>query len=230
MFFDTAGEAIGGGRNIFQQESSFDLSGGGFVVATYGPCWIQTPEQHEYVTWLSARLKGSYRFINVPLRTDWQGPFAIVDRAPRPFVTGIPHSDGSTFSDGAGYSQATVWGKFVANAALGAGRARIRIYNASRPLRWSDWFAVYHTGGKGWRAYRYWDIITNHGTGTESGVPYREYTLAIGPALREAVTNGQRIEFARPRFTAKIRVGSRIVNDIEGFWMMRPTLEFEEAL
>lgn len=231
IFFDTAGDGIGGGRNIFQQESSFDLSGGGYVVATYGPCWVQTPEQHNYVTWLSARLKGGYRFINVPLRTDWQGPFPISDRVPQPRIGGVTHSDGSTFSDGAGYSQARVWGKFVDAAALGAGVIRMRIYNASRLLlaERSDWFGVYHPGGKGWRAYRYWEIVKRHVDGVEDGNPYQEYSLAIGPALREAVAAGRRIEFYRPRFAAKIRTGTRIVSDIEGFWLMRPTLEFEEV-
>ena len=231
MSFDNLGNALGGGRNAFGQEASFDLSGGGFVTATYGGCWVQSPEEHEYVTWLAAYLNGSYRYIDVPLKTDWQGPFPTFGRFPQPIVSGIPHSDGSPFSDGSGYSQATVWGEVVKQ--VNSGVLRMRVFNASRPLRWSDWFSIYHPGGKGWRAYRYWKIVEDHGTGqqTVAGTtyPYREYTLAIGPALREAIELGSRIEFARPRFSAKLKPGTSVSTDIEGFWVTRPTLQFEEA-
>ncbi|NEI60908.1 hypothetical protein [Rhizobium leguminosarum] len=233
MAFDTDGNSIGGGRNGSGQENTMELSGGGFVTATYGGCWVQAPEEHEYVTWLAARLNGSFRFINVPLKTDWQGPFPTFGRWPQPIVSGIPHSDGSFFSDTAGYSQATVWASVLEDAPLGAGSLRIRLYEASRPLRWSDWFSIYHPDAKGWRAYRYWDVLDESATGSETieGTPYsyRDYLLAVGPALRAAVIAGTRVEFARPRFAARLEAGTKVLADVEGFWLMRPTLNFEEA-
>ncbi|ARM12136.1 UNVERIFIED_ORG: hypothetical protein GGE63_004092 [Rhizobium esperanzae] len=233
MTFDVDGNAIGGGRNGNGQESTMEMSGGGFLTATYGGCFVQAPEEHEYVTWLAARLNGSFRFVDVPLKTDWQGPFPTFGRWPQPIIGGIPHSDGSHFSDTSGYSQATVWGSVIQDAGLGAGQLQIRVYSASRRLRWSDWFSIYHASVKGWRAYRYWDVISisEEGSETIEGTvyPVRDYTLAIGPALREAVVAGTRIEFARPRFAARLSMGTKILSDVEGFWLMRPSLTFDEA-
>lgn len=235
--FDVVGNAVSGGRNMLGQEVSYEMTGGGFLSCTYGGLWVQRREEHEYITWLAAYLNGSFRAIDVPLKTDWQGPFPVYDRVPAPFATGIPHSDGSLFSDGSGYSQATVWGKVVSAAPLRSGTLRLRIYDAARALRWSDWFSIYHDGNgdlsMGWRSYRNWNILTEHGSGNETidgtSFPYREYTLAIQPTLREAVAAGQRIEFARPRVASKLMPGTNVLSDVEGFWLSRPTLEFTEA-
>lgn len=233
MEFDVQANAIDGGRNLQNESISMEITGGGFVTATYENCYAQQPEEHEYFTRLASRLNGSFRFIDVPLKTDWQGPFPIIERRPVPLITGIPHSDSALFSDGSGYSQATVFAIVLANAALNAGQLSIRLYDAARNIRWSDWFSIYHEANKGWRAYRNWDVISmsEQGMETISGAnrPYRDYVLAIQPALREAVTAGTRVEFARPRFVAKIAPGQKISTKVESFWVTRPTLQFVEA-
>jgi hypothetical protein len=233
MEFDVQANAIDGGRNLQNESISSEISGGGFVTATYENCYAQQPEEHEYFTWLASRLNGSFRFINVPLKTDWQGPFPIIERRPVPIITGIPHSDGSLFSDYSGYSQATVFATVLANAALNSGQLSVRLYGATRNIRWSDWFSIYHETSKGWRAYRNWDVLTMSAQGTETisgaDLTYRDYVLAIQPALREAVTAGTRVEFARPRFVAKIAPGQKISTKIESFWVTRPNMQFVEA-
>lgn len=232
MRFELVGTAKDGGQNGEGQTISVATDGGGTVSGVYENCWVQAREEHEYLNWLSARLTGSFRFINVPLKTDWMGPFPVLDRWPVPIIGGITHSDGSTFSDGAGYSQATVWGETRASASVGAGVISMRVYDASRPLRWSDWFSINHAT-KGWRAYRYWEVqsISAEGSAFVSGATrtYRDYTLAISPALREAVASGVRVEFARPRFVGKLAAGATLPWDVEGFWLSRPTLQFTEA-
>jgi hypothetical protein len=236
--FKMNGAAVDSGRNGIGESVSIEFSGGGLVSCAYEECFVQAPEEHEHANWIAARLDGSHRFINVPILTDWVGPFPLnAQGVPQPFVGGITHSDGSTFSDGAGYSQATVWGRFTAGAALGAGQISMRIYNASRGLRWSDWFSIYHedvgsTAGKGWRSYRYWESeATGTGNETIDGVetPYRAYTLAITPPLRQAVEIDTRIEFARPRCVMKFPTGFTLESEIEGFWRSNPTLNFIEA-
>ncbi|MUZ53020.1 hypothetical protein GOZ97_07380 [Agrobacterium vitis] len=233
MEFDVQANAIDGGRNLINESISAEMTGGGFVTATYENCYAQQPEEHEYFNWLAAWLNGSFRFINVPLKTDWQGPFPIIERRPVPIITGIPHSDGALFSDGSGYSQATVFAEVKADAAVNSGQLTIRLYGATREIRWSDWFSIYHAAVKGWRVYRNWDVISVsvEGTTTVSGasLTYRDYVLAIQPALREAVTVGTRVEFARPRFVAKIAPGQKISTKVESFWVTRPTLQFVEA-
>jgi hypothetical protein len=236
--FQTKGAAVDSGRNGVGESVSIEFSGGGILTCSYVECFVQAPEEHEHANWLAARLDGSFRYINVPILTDWVGPFPLnAQGVPQPFVGGITHSDGSTFSDGAGYSQATVWGRFTASAAVGAGQISMRIYNATRGLRWSDWFSVYHEDvglvpGKGHRAYRYWESeATGTGNETIDGVstPYRAYTLSLSRPLKQAVEVDTRIEFARPRNVMKFATGFTLPTDIEGFWRSNPTLEFAEA-
>ncbi|MDW9483193.1 hypothetical protein GOB57_31755 [Sinorhizobium meliloti] len=220
--YDVTGSSIDGGRNGVGEGQTIEMSGGGIVTATYEDCKIKDPEQYEYVNWLGARLNGGFRFINVPIITDWFGPFPRVNGLPAPIVSGITHSDGSYFSDGSGYSQATVYGEITEAAALNAGIIKMRVVGLSRPLRWSDWFSIYHPT-KGWRAYRYWDVISK----TNETNPV--YTLAIAPPLREAVDVGTRVEFARPRFVAKFKSDFTLPSVVEAFFVTQQSIQFVEA-
>lgn len=220
--YDVTGSSIDGGRNGVGESQTIEMSGGGIVTATYEDCKIKDPEQYEYVNWLGARLNGGFRFINVPIITDWFGPFPKVGGLPAPIVSGITHSDGSYFSDGSGYSQATVYGEITEAAALNAGIIKMRVVGLSRPLRWSDWFSIYHPT-KGWRAYRYWDVISK----TSETNPV--YTLAIAPPLREAVAVGTRVEFARPRFVAKFKSDFTLPSVVEAFFVTQQSIQFVEA-
>ncbi|MDX0499016.1 hypothetical protein GOC68_22505 [Sinorhizobium medicae] len=220
--YDVTGSSIDGGRNGVGEGQTIEMSGGGIVTATYEDCKIKNPEHYEYVNWLGARLNGGFRFINVPIITDWFGPFPTVNNLPAPIVSGITHSDGSYFSDGAGYSQATVYGEITEAATLNAGIIKMRVYGLDRPLRWSDWFSIYHTT-KGWRAYRYWQVISK--TTEENPI----YTLAIAPPLREAVAVGTRVEFARPRFVAKFKSEFTLPSVVEAFFVTQQSIQFVEA-
>lgn len=222
--FDNPGSALDGGVNGNGESITIETSGGGIITATYDRCVLQAddPERHEVINWLGARGNGGYRFFNVPIINDGIGPFPVIGGKRRPIVSGITHSDGSLFSDGAGYSQATVYGEVTEAAALGAGIIKMRVYGAARPLRWSDWFSIYHPT-KGWRAYRYWEVISK----TDETNPV--YTLGIAPPLREAVTVGTRVELARPMCVMKFPRGFTLPWQYEGNYQARPTLQFVEA-
>jgi hypothetical protein len=230
--FSVPGAGIDGGRNGDGDSPAIDFSGGGKITGSYQRCWVQTPEEHEYANWLAAYLDGSIRCINVPILTDWMGPFPFLNRAtPQPIVSGIPHSDTSLFSDGAGYSQATVFATFDVDAAQNAGQIVINVFGATRNLRWSDWMSTFHAT-RGWRAWRYWQSSDPvEVTRTVEGATYtgQQYTLAISPPLREPVPAGQRIELARPMFAARFPRDFVLDWEVEGFWQSRPTLQFVEA-
>lgn len=228
--FDTVGGSIDGGRNGLGQTISIEMTGGPLLVCDYA-CVVHTREQHEYLNWLAARCNGSFRFVNVPIRSDWMGPFPVIGGRPTPIVSGIPHSDGSLFADGAGYSQVTVFATFGEPAALNAGRIVIHVYGAARQLRLSDWMATYHAA-KGWRAWRYWetsepDAVTETFDGVE--LTGSRYTLSIDVPLREAVTAGQPIELARPRCAMKFPAGFTLRWQSDLVQMDEPQLRFEEA-
>jgi hypothetical protein len=232
MRFKPTGDGIDGGRNGDGDAPAIDFSGGGKIVGAYENCFVQAPEEHEYASWLMAYLNGSKRYINVPIKTDWMGPFPTNGQGiPQPFVSGIPHSDGSLFSDGAGYSQATVFGTFENAAAQNAGQIVINVFGASRRLRHTDWMSTYHAT-RGWRVWLYWEVSDPVNiTRTVEGFSYngQQYTIAITPPLREPVPAGQRIEFARPRFVARFPRGFELDCETEGFWQSRPSLQFVEA-
>jgi hypothetical protein len=230
--FDTPGGGLEGGRNGLGESITIGLSGGPIVAASYQECYVQTSEEHEYLNWVAGRMNGGFRFVNVQLLTDWAGPFPFMNRTtPQPIISGIPHSDTSLFSDGAGYSQATVFGTFAADAPLNSGEISINIFGNTRNLRWSDWFSIYHSV-KGWRATRYYEASDPVDvTATVDGETYtgQRYTLAIEVPLRQAVEAGTRIEFARPRCVMKFPVGFTVPWEAEGFWLSRPTIRFTEA-
>ncbi|RKD68968.1 hypothetical protein [Rhizobium sp. WW_1] len=222
--FDVVGSGISGGTNSFGEEISIEIGGGGRVTATYERCVLQGDdmERHEVINWLGARGNGGFRFFNVPIINDGIGPFPIIGGKQRPIVDHIPHSDGSFFSDDSGYSQASVYAVVTANAGAGAGIIEMQVLGGARPLRWSDWFSIYHPI-KGWRAYRYWEV---------QSVSFDEdpiYRLAIGPALREAITVGTRVELARPMCVMKLPKGFTLPWDYEAWYQSRPTLQFTEA-
>lgn len=232
MSFDTKGGGQEGGRNGLGESITIETSGGGVLVGSYEECFVQSRESHEYINWVAARMNSSVRFMNVPIKTDWAGPFPVDSRnIPRPIIGGIPHSDSSLFSDGAGYSQFTVFGTMGTTAALNAGQITLNIYGASRNLRWSDWFSIYHPT-KGWRAYRYWestDPVPVAETVEGVAVTGSQYVLSLDKPLREAVPAGTRIEFARPRCVMKFPSGFSLAWDAQGFWQSSPTMQFVEG-
>lgn len=231
MSFDTKGGGLEGGRNGLGESVTIETTGGGVFVASYENCFAQTPEEHEYINWVAARMNGSFRFINVPILSDFVGPFPFISGRPTPIINGIPHSDGSLFSDDSGYSQATVFGTMGAAAALNAGQITINIFGASRNLRWSDWFSIYHTV-KGWRAYRYWEASDPVDITVDvDGVTYTgsQYVVSLDRPLREAVPAGTRIEFARPRCVAKFPVGVTLAWRVKGFMRSSVSFQFVEA-
>jgi hypothetical protein len=220
--FDVVGSAMEGGRNGLGQSISIEMGGGGMVTATYERCVLQGDdmERHEVINWLGARGNGSFRFFNVPIINDGIGPFPVINGKRRPIIGGIPHSDGSLFSDDSGYSQATVYGEIT--EVVHSGIIKMRAFGLARPLRWADWFSIYHPI-KGWRAYRYWEVISK----TDEANPV--YTLAMAPPLREAVTVGTRVELARPMCCMKFPAGFSLPWDYEAWYQSRPTLQFVEA-
>lgn len=223
-WFDQVGNGLDGGVNGEGDSATTEFSGGGKVTATYERMVLQGPdERHEVINWLGARLNGGFRYINVPIVNDKIGAFPVIAGAIRPIVSGIPHSDGSFFSDGAGYSQATVWGELTEDAALNAGIIKVRVYNAARKMfRWSDWFSIYHSV-KGWRAYRSWELIGQ----TNETAPIS--TIAVSPPLRQQTPAGTRIELARPMCVMKLKRGETIPWDYEGYYQSRPTVNFIEV-
>lgn len=231
MSFDVIGSALNGGRDGEGRSVAIETAGGGVLVGAYENCFAQRPGEHVYVNWLAARLNGGFRFINVPILNDWSGPFPVIGGQPTPVIRGIRHSDGTRFSDGAGYSQVTVFGQTATDAPLGAGQIVVDVFGTGRDLRAGDWFSIDHPAS-GWRAYRAWEVsaataVTVAIGGTNwSG---RRFTLSLDRPLRQAVAAGTAVRFARPLCVMRFPVGFSLPWQAEGFWQSSPTLQFVEA-
>lgn len=66
---DVVGTSLEGGRSLSGITQAIDLSGGGFVTATYGGIFIKSRDQHRYWNELAGILNGSVNTIAVPLWT-----------------------------------------------------------------------------------------------------------------------------------------------------------------
>jgi hypothetical protein len=220
--FDTVGNEVDGGVNGVGESVNMETSGGGMWTAMMEGMVLEGPdERYEVLSWLGARLNGGFRNIVVPLVNDKIGAFPVINGSPRPIVRGIPHSDGAFFSDGAGYSQSTVYGEVVAMESTGV--LRIRVYGAARSVfRWSDFFSIQHPN-KGWRLYRSWELLDQ--SGGENPVS----RIAIQPPLRESVAVGTRVELARPRCVMKQARGQTVPWEYSGWYSSRPSVSFVEA-
>lgn len=212
-----AGQGIEGAKNGNGYATSTDFSGGGSIAMSME---VQGADglEHELISWIDARLNGSFRFMNVPILNDRSGLFPLVNGLP---FTTEPHTDGQYHDDGEGYSVPSVYGEVTEDAPLNAGILSLNVYGAARELRHSDWFAIY-SDQRGWRAYRYWKVLSR----SLDGISYR---VAISPALRAAVTAGTRVEFVRPMCVMKFPSGFTAPWEVSGKWVSRPIIEFVEA-
>lgn len=232
-WFDTPGGGLEGPRDGTGFGAAIDFTGGGLVTAAYEKCYAQAPEEHGYINKIAAYCNGSVRAVNVPILTDWMGPFPLVDGKPRPFVGTLKHTDGSYFTDGSGYTEAAVFGTVARAAPVHSGQIVINVYGAARYLTnlRSEWFSIQHPT-KGWRAFRNWETSDpTPVTETIGPVTYNgyQYTIAIAPALREAVEAGERVELVRPRCVMRLPKGFTLRWEFEGFYRASPSMEFIEA-
>lgn len=222
MRIDIIGSAIEGGRTQEGFGRAIDYSGGGMWKVEYQDVIFQSPAAHRYYQALRNRLNGGTRSVVVPLLTDWVAPVAPGEDL---WLNGIPHDDGSLFSDLTGYRQSTITAEVAEDAAQAAGTVKIRLLNGG-DLAGGETFSIYHAV-KNHRAYSIPlgdidDIETEVGGATV-------YTIGIRPTLREAIVAGQNVEFARPRCLMRLPAGSTLPWEVGSRWISQISIPFIEA-
>lgn len=100
----------------------------------------------------------------------------------------ITHSDDTYFDDGSGYYQPVIDVTCNDGAALRATSMVVNLINCA-PLQGGESFSINHPTF-GWRLY---EIATAN-----------DNVITFNPPLREAVINGERLEFDRPRCLMKL--------------------------
>lgn len=159
------------------------IDGGGLWVANFHDLFFRTLD--EVRTFKAIRLAANNGVMPIVVpRRDPFSPFPTSVHSYDP----IPHSDGSFFSDGTGYSQSVISVESVGNAALRATELVLNLINCAA-LSAGMTFSIRHPT-ENWRLYE----ITSTSIGSP---PFT--TISFFPPLREAVSEGTEIEFDNPR-------------------------------
>lgn len=129
----------------------------------------------------------------------------------------VPHSDGTLFSDGAGYYQRTI--DITCDAAdLRATSLDITIGYAGQ-LMGGESFSIEHPVA-GWRLYE---------ISTIDQIDDAQATIAFNPPLREAVVDGTRLEFDRPRCLMRLAQTSSMNLTVQPWTFNSASVDFVEA-
>jgi hypothetical protein len=132
-------------------------------------------------------------------------------------VIDIPHSDGSLFSDGAGYYQSVINIVASAAAALRATQLYLGIGYAGQ-LMGGESFSINHPT-MGWRMY---EIATVQIVATDT-------VITFNPPLREAVPYQTQLEFDRPRCTMRLANPGSMDLSVQPWTFNTASVQFVEA-
>ncbi|WLB43014.1 hypothetical protein QIH93_20930 [Bradyrhizobium ottawaense] len=129
----------------------------------------------------------------------------------------VPHSDSSLFSDGAGYYQPVI-DIACAAAELRATSLEIEIVEAGE-LVGGEAFSIEHETA-GWRLYEIKTVDAR-----DDG----QATITFNPPLREAVSDGTRLEFDRPRCLMRLAQTSSMNLTVQPWTFTSASVDFVEA-
>lgn len=151
----------------------------------------------------------------VPLYDQDQQPYAGV-YAPGSIV---PHSDGTYFTDGAGYITEAITAEATTGAALRATSLEIQIA-AGGNLMGGEYFSIWH--GDRWRKRLYLiEEVAASGAGA--------YEISFSPPLREAIASGIGLDFANPSCTCWLAQDQGMGDERASEIMTRRNVTFVEA-
>lgn len=205
---DIEHRVISGGTSLSGEEDVIETDGGGRVFAEFmnGPLL----DREAVLAWraIGTRFGSGTELIVVP--------FCDMLHQPYGGTHSVPHSDDAPFSDDSEYSGGGPYATAAADAALRATTISLTI-DLPQSLIGGEWFAIEHET-KGWRAYNIATVEAQDETTA---------TVTFRPPLREAVSEGDHIEFAQPR--CLMRIDGRPGRSLELGQYGEASLRFVEA-
>lgn len=172
-FTRSGGRSIGGIEPVTRTDR-------GFWTISLGRILLHTRAQRQAWNAIRVMLGGRAGLIAVPAWSHDSAPYVSGERE---FPLFVPHSDGSTFSDGTSYRQRRIVVNNANAVAVGATSIRLQILQADANLagvRFSHNHALYETGPA--------KLIESGGY----------WTVPITPAARAAIPAGAALEFEEP--------------------------------
>lgn len=202
--------SVGGGPTIGGSERTIRVDRGSWHVS-YRGVLVSTVAQRRVWTAIRVGLGGrpgllalpvwSYDVVPLPAGVNLEGRLL------------VPHSDGSSFSDGALYSQPAVRVVTVGAIARGATSATLRIVHGVGELagiRFSYNHALYETG-------------------FPTAVSGSDWTVPLFPAVRATIPAGAELELGMPTCLVHLATDDAMDIDFDITRVARPTVEFVEA-
>jgi len=247
MIIDVLGGGAESPRSVTGDSGAIDYNAGLWSVR-YSDILVHHAYQHRYWSWLGGMLNTRTRMIRVPILSDWFAPVPgnNVNLSAGPlYIGGIPHSDGTMHSDGAGYSQSTISAELYADAAMGDGTIQIAV-NAGGTIFGGEIFSILHPT-QDWRAYKIVDIddvidrdTLGAGIGDEFGAGGSDvlgaggglaaiYTVSLNMPIKEDVPAETPLKFDRPLCIMRLAPNTTLPLDVIGRHQSRPEANFLEA-
>jgi len=179
--FDIAGSSIGGGLSNNGQQQVVNASGGGLWILSLSGFIIRTPAQVRAWRRIQYGSQAGVVPVNVPVCELRNAP-----------ISGVPHSDGSPFSDGSLYRWLDVAASTVGNMALRATSGVFSFEGGAEP-EGGELFSIEYAAG-----YHSLHAITSV---TPSG---DNFAVTFVPPTRAAVVSGSALEFKHPTCTMRL--------------------------
>jgi hypothetical protein len=180
-----AGQSLGGGANMANEQQLVEIGGGGRILADFGDTAMFTREK--VLAW--RRFVAGAQNGAVPVLV------LFGDRGHQPVNSKYTGTDAfgldTWVADRTAWTAEEVTATTTADAAAGA-TAISFTFTAPKPLLGGEFFSRLHTN-YGWRAYQSWRVSAG-GLGTGDAT-----TLLFNPPLREAIPSGTALNFESPR-------------------------------
>jgi hypothetical protein len=188
--WNLTGAAISPGQTSSGLMPIIRLDGGGFWRAVWSS--VSVRNRNAELTWRAMRMhaNGGATAIIVP-RCDGTQPWPLDSFGNAVRDISVPHSDGAFFSDGSGYTQASIRVALVSSVAARATSLTVNKTFAGE-LHAGMAFSVDHPTF-GWRMYEITNVAPQGGS----------YVLSFLPPMRELIAAGTELEFDLPRCTMR---------------------------
>lgn len=197
--------------------SSVDIrsDGGGLWVASLNN--MQFRDASYALLWRAVRqiCNGGINPIVVPRRDRTWAPFV---GGIQPAYSPISYSDGSLFDDSSGFYQGAIDVTNNGGAPLRSTSMRLNLNNCA-PLQGGESFSIKHPT-MNWRLYE---------IGAVTVIDSTHSAISFNPPLREAILDGDDIEFDRPRCTMKLVNASSMDLNVTTWPFSVATVKFIES-